>query len=37
MACLRVDRLESPLMPWDESLAIMRTLDAVRAGWQRLA
>jgi predicted dehydrogenase len=35
MACLRVDRLESPLMPWDESLAIMRTLDAVRAGWQR--
>lgn len=33
MACLRAGRLESPVMPLDESLHIMRTLDAIRAEW----
>jgi len=33
MRCLREGRLESPGMPLDESLAIMRTLDAIRAQW----
>jgi len=33
MNCLRAGRLESPLMPLDESLAIMRTLDSLRAQW----
>ncbi len=31
--CLRQGRLESTLMPLDETLAIMKTLDAVRAPW----
>jgi predicted dehydrogenase len=30
MECLRAGRLESAAMPLDESLQIMRTLDAVR-------
>ena len=30
--CLREDLLESPLMPLDESVEIMRTIDAVLAG-----
>ncbi len=30
---LRAGALESPAMPLDESLAIMRTLDAIRAAW----
>jgi predicted dehydrogenase len=30
--CLREGLLESPLMPLDESIAIMRTMDTVRAG-----
>jgi predicted dehydrogenase len=33
MACLRADKLESDLMPLDETLAIMQTLDAIRAQW----
>ncbi|GAB4483133.1 MAG: Gfo/Idh/MocA family oxidoreductase [Anaerolineae bacterium] len=31
MACLRAGRTESPVMPLDETLAIMQTLDTVRA------
>ena len=33
MECLRNGRLESDVMPLDESLAIMSTLDAIRAQW----
>ena len=33
MTCLRQSRLESGIMPLDESLAIMETLDAIRAQW----
>jgi predicted dehydrogenase len=33
MECLRAGRLESPVMPLDESLQIMQTLDAIRAQW----
>jgi len=33
MDCLRSGRLESPVMPLDESVSIMRTLDAIRAQW----
>jgi predicted dehydrogenase len=33
MDCLRGGRLESSVMPLDESLRIMRTLDAIRAEW----
>jgi len=33
MNCLRSGKLESPLMPLDESLSIMKTLDALRAQW----
>ncbi|MDR4494033.1 MAG: Gfo/Idh/MocA family protein [Nitrospirales bacterium] len=29
--CLRAGRMESPIMPWDESLSIMRTMDQIRA------
>ena len=31
--CLREGRTESEVMPLDETLAIMRTLDEVRAQW----
>jgi predicted dehydrogenase len=31
--CLREGLLESPVMPLDESLSIMRTLDTIRAQW----
>jgi len=31
--CLRAGRLESDMIPLDETLAIMRTLDQVRAQW----
>jgi predicted dehydrogenase len=31
--CLRAGLKESPTMPLDESVAIMRTLDAIRAQW----
>lgn len=33
MDCLRSGKLESTLMPIDESLTIMETLDAIRAQW----
>jgi len=33
MNCLRQGRLESALMPLDETLSIMKTLDAMRASW----
>ncbi len=33
MRCLRAGELESEVMPLDETLAIMRTLDAIRAQW----
>src|SRR6185503_17136862 len=33
MECVRAGRLESPLMPLDESLSVMGTLDAIRAQW----
>jgi predicted dehydrogenase len=33
MDCLRAGRLESRVMPLDESLQIMKTLDAMRAQW----
>ncbi|MBN9392400.1 MAG: Gfo/Idh/MocA family oxidoreductase [Chloroflexi bacterium] len=31
--CLREGLLESPVMPLDESLALMQTMDAIRAPW----
>lgn len=34
MRCLREDKLESDVMPLDETLAIMRTMDAIRAQWR---
>ncbi|MCB8944575.1 MAG: Gfo/Idh/MocA family oxidoreductase [Ardenticatenaceae bacterium] len=33
MACLRAGKLESEIMPLDESLQIMGTMDAIRAQW----
>jgi dihydrodiol dehydrogenase / D-xylose 1-dehydrogenase (NADP) len=33
MACLRQGRDESSIMPLDESLAVMETLDAIRTQW----
>jgi predicted dehydrogenase len=33
MACLDRGLTESPVMPWDETLSIMRTMDAIRAPW----
>ena len=33
MNCLRQGRLESAIMPLEETLSIMKTLDAVRAPW----
>ncbi|OUM96576.1 MAG: dehydrogenase [Thermobacillus sp. ZCTH02-B1] len=33
MRCLREGRKESDVMPLDETLAVMRTLDAIRAQW----
>ncbi len=33
MECLRLGRLECALMPLDESLAIMETMDSLRASW----
>ena len=33
MACLRAGKLESDIMPLDETLSLMETLDAVRAQW----
>jgi predicted dehydrogenase len=31
--CLRAGKLESPLMPLDETLSVMKTLDTLRAQW----
>jgi predicted dehydrogenase len=31
--CLREGALESPLMPWEETVAIMETMDALRGQW----
>lgn len=33
MRCLREGLLESPVMPLDETLQIMQTMDAIRAQW----
>jgi dihydrodiol dehydrogenase / D-xylose 1-dehydrogenase (NADP) len=33
MNCLRAGKLESDVMPLDESLAIMKTMDAIRGQW----
>jgi predicted dehydrogenase len=33
MSCLRAGKLESDIMPLDETLAIMRTMDQIRAPW----
>ena len=33
MRCLRTGLTESPGMPLEESLSIMRTLDAIRKPW----
>ena len=33
MACLRAGKLESDIMPLDETLAIMKTLDQLRTQW----
>jgi predicted dehydrogenase len=33
MDCLRANKLESDLMPLDETLSIMETMDAIRAQW----
>ncbi|KPK96842.1 MAG: dehydrogenase [Planctomycetes bacterium SM23_65] len=33
MACIRAGKLESDIMPLDETLSILRTLDAIRAQW----
>jgi hypothetical protein len=32
-SCLRAGKLESDILPLDESLGIMRTLDRIRAPW----
>jgi hypothetical protein len=31
--CLREGQIESPVMPLDETLEIMRTMDALRVQW----
>ena len=33
MRCIRAGKLESDVMPLDESLALMRTMDEIRAQW----
>jgi hypothetical protein len=33
MSCLRAGRLESAVMPLDETLSIMKTMDRIRAQW----
>ena len=34
MRCLRAGELESPIMPLDESVAVMETLDEIRRSWK---
>jgi predicted dehydrogenase len=31
--CLREGKIESDVMPWDETLAVMETMDSLRAQW----
>ena len=33
MECLRGGKLESPVMPLDETLSLMRTMDGLRKQW----
>jgi len=33
MNCIRNGQTESPIMPLDESLILMETMDAIRAQW----
>ena len=33
MACLRAGKLESDMIPLDASLAVMRTMERIRAAW----
>ena len=33
MACIRAGKLESSVMPLDETLQLMETLDVIRAQW----
>jgi dihydrodiol dehydrogenase / D-xylose 1-dehydrogenase (NADP) len=33
MACLRAGKSESEIMPLDETLSIVRTMDGLRAEW----
>jgi predicted dehydrogenase len=33
MRCLRAGLLESPVLPWAETLSIMETMDSIRAQW----
>jgi hypothetical protein len=33
MRCLRAGEIESPVMPHAETLALIETLDAIRAQW----
>jgi predicted dehydrogenase len=33
MACIRAGRMESPVMPLDETVQLMETLDAIRQQW----
>jgi hypothetical protein len=33
MSCLRSHKIESEVMPLDETLSIMKTLDRIRAQW----
>ncbi|MEM9768330.1 MAG: gfo/Idh/MocA family oxidoreductase, partial [Cyanobacteria bacterium P01_D01_bin.71] len=32
--CLRAGLLESPLMPWSETLQVLDLMDSLRASWQ---
>jgi predicted dehydrogenase len=34
MNCIRVGKIESDIMPLDETLAIMRTMDSMRSQWK---
>jgi len=33
MDCLRANKLESDVMPLDETLSVIQTMDAIRAQW----
>jgi hypothetical protein len=34
MRCLDAGLIESPVMPHEESLTVLETLDAIRSGWK---